>query len=214
MLPEQTSVLTLRVLPNDLDPSLHMNNGRYLAIMDLGRIDLLIRSGIGPRGVAQQVGRPSPTPPSSASAASCACSTATGWRRARSSWSENAVIIEQTFVFSGGERDGQIAARAIVKGAIYDRTARRYVPVTELMATIDVFETSPTPTVEVEAFLAADRSMREAGRSLRPRRRGIILSLADAIWRLRAASQVGRHQTHDIFPVVPNVDLCGTFRLE
>ena len=32
-----TSVLILRVLPNDLDMNMHMNNGRYLSIMDLGR---------------------------------------------------------------------------------------------------------------------------------------------------------------------------------
>ena len=32
-----------RVLPNDLDSNLHMNNGRYLTIMDLGRTDALLR---------------------------------------------------------------------------------------------------------------------------------------------------------------------------
>jgi len=34
-----------RVLPNDLDQIGHMNNARYLAIMDLGRMDLMLRSG-------------------------------------------------------------------------------------------------------------------------------------------------------------------------
>lgn len=33
-----------RVLPNDLDAFLHVNNGVYLTLMDLGRIDLLLRS--------------------------------------------------------------------------------------------------------------------------------------------------------------------------
>lgn len=36
-----------RVYPNDLDLNLHMNNGRYLTICDLGRIDLFVRSGLG-----------------------------------------------------------------------------------------------------------------------------------------------------------------------
>jgi acyl-CoA thioesterase FadM len=36
---------TFRVLPTDLDPLLHMNNARYLALLDLGRTDLLFRSG-------------------------------------------------------------------------------------------------------------------------------------------------------------------------
>jgi acyl-CoA thioesterase FadM len=40
------SDLSLRVLPNDLDINLHMNNGRYLTICDLNRIDLFIRSGL------------------------------------------------------------------------------------------------------------------------------------------------------------------------
>ena len=40
------SVLRFRVLPTDLDLNLHMNNGRYLTIMDLGRVDLLLRVGI------------------------------------------------------------------------------------------------------------------------------------------------------------------------
>ena len=40
------SRLGLRVLPNDLDINLHMNNGRYLTICDLNRVDLFIRSGL------------------------------------------------------------------------------------------------------------------------------------------------------------------------
>lgn len=38
--------LFLRVLPNDLDVNRHLNNGRYLTILDLCSIDLFIRSGI------------------------------------------------------------------------------------------------------------------------------------------------------------------------
>lgn len=41
------SVLGLRVLPNDIDLNLHMTNARYFSVMDLGRVDLLIRSGVG-----------------------------------------------------------------------------------------------------------------------------------------------------------------------
>jgi acyl-CoA thioesterase FadM len=40
------SRLSLRVLPNDLDINFHMNNGRYLTMCDLSRIDLFIRSGL------------------------------------------------------------------------------------------------------------------------------------------------------------------------
>lgn len=40
------SRLTLRTLPNDLDFNLHMNNGRYLTICDLNRVDMFIRTGL------------------------------------------------------------------------------------------------------------------------------------------------------------------------
>jgi len=40
------SRLSLRVLPNDLDINWHMNNGRYLTMCDLSRMDLFIRSGL------------------------------------------------------------------------------------------------------------------------------------------------------------------------
>ena len=38
--------LRLRVLPNDIDINLHMNNGRYLTICDLTRVDMFIRTGL------------------------------------------------------------------------------------------------------------------------------------------------------------------------
>jgi acyl-CoA thioesterase FadM len=40
------SVLHFRVMPDDLDINFHMNNGRYLALMDLGRFDVMVRAGL------------------------------------------------------------------------------------------------------------------------------------------------------------------------
>jgi acyl-CoA thioesterase FadM len=37
--------ISLRVMPNDLDLLGHVNNGIYLSLMDLGRMDMMIRSG-------------------------------------------------------------------------------------------------------------------------------------------------------------------------
>lgn len=42
-----TSVLHFRVWPNDLDVNIHMNNGRFLSLMDLGRFDLSFRTNLG-----------------------------------------------------------------------------------------------------------------------------------------------------------------------
>ena len=38
--------MSFRVWPGDVDVNLHMNNGRYLALMDLGRLDLILRMGL------------------------------------------------------------------------------------------------------------------------------------------------------------------------
>ncbi len=45
--PLEASRLRFRVWPNDLDINVHMNNGRYLGAMDLGRLDLAFRTGLG-----------------------------------------------------------------------------------------------------------------------------------------------------------------------
>jgi acyl-CoA thioesterase FadM len=162
-LPGGVSQLFLRVLPNDLDISFHMNNGRYLAVMDLGRLDLLIRSGLG-----GAVWRYRWTPVANAAVIR--------FRRELrifdsyrldtrvAGWLEQAVLIEQTFVFASGSRQGQVAARALFKGALYDRKAKRYVPVGEIMQILGIATASPPLSPEFDAFLAADRAMRESGR--------------------------------------------------
>lgn len=161
-IPRQTSILTCRVLPNDLDISMHMNNGRYLAVMDLGRLDLLIRSGL-----ASAVWRYGWTPVANAALIRFR-------RELRAfdryhletrvvAWQEQMVLLEQTFVFAGGERDGQVAARALFKGALYDRKARCYVPLTDIMSEIGTSAPSPAIPSKMEAFLAADRTLRDAG---------------------------------------------------
>lgn len=45
---EPTAVATvrLRTLPTDIDLLGHMNNGRYLSLFDLGRLDLVTRTGM------------------------------------------------------------------------------------------------------------------------------------------------------------------------
>jgi acyl-CoA thioesterase FadM len=43
--PGQTLERSLRVLPNDLDINGHMNNGRYLTIIDLMLVEYFVRTG-------------------------------------------------------------------------------------------------------------------------------------------------------------------------
>jgi acyl-CoA thioesterase FadM len=42
----EESQTELMVWPNDIDYNLHMNNGRYLTLMDIGRMDLSMRTGL------------------------------------------------------------------------------------------------------------------------------------------------------------------------
>lgn len=44
--PTEVSRIRLTTLPTDLDILRHMNNGRYLSLFDLGRWDLLTRTGL------------------------------------------------------------------------------------------------------------------------------------------------------------------------
>lgn len=42
----QTCRTPFRVMPTDLDVLGHMNNGKFLTLMDLGRLDLMLRTGM------------------------------------------------------------------------------------------------------------------------------------------------------------------------
>ncbi|WP_295844205.1 acyl-CoA thioesterase [uncultured Microbacterium sp.] len=44
--PNTVARMSIRVLPTDIDLLRHMNNGRYLSLFDLGRWDLLTRTGL------------------------------------------------------------------------------------------------------------------------------------------------------------------------
>lgn len=112
------SVVHLTVLPGDLDVNGHMNNGRYLTHMDLGRVDLLMRVGIVR---AMRVHRFS----------GVVASVAVSFRRALNpfhryelrsrlvGWDKRWFFMEQRFT-----RGGQLAAYAIVKIQFTGRDGR------------------------------------------------------------------------------------------
>ncbi len=159
-LPDAASVLLFRVWPHDLDLSLHMNNGRYLTLMDLGRLDIMLGSGLW-RAVLRHKWTP------------IASAITIRYRRELRpfqkfrletrliSWDATLVVMEQTFIVEGGPRDGQTAARALFKGGLYDRSAKAFVPLSRLLGSIGASAESPAPTPEVEAFLKADAELRQ-----------------------------------------------------
>lgn len=153
------SVLFFRVWPGDLDLSLHMNNGRYLTLMDLGRLDFLVRTGLW-RAVRRHRWTP------------IASSIVIRYRRelrpfARFrletrliAWAEASVVMEQVFILTSGPQKGHVAARALFKGGIYSRADRRFVDIARLMSEIGASATSPPMTAETEAFLKADSALK------------------------------------------------------
>lgn len=125
--PTDVARTAFRVLPTDLDVLNHMNNGVYLSIMDLGRIDLMARSGVWPalqrRGYYPVV----------------VASTIT-YRRSLEPWQrfvvesriigldETSGYVEQRFV-----RDGEVCARGVVKARFLKKSGGS-VPMDELAA--------------------------------------------------------------------------------
>ena len=154
---QDASVVRFRVWPHDLDVSAHMNNGRYLTLMDLGRTDFMIRSGLW-----RHIWRNTWTPIASAVAIRFRRELRPFQRFELQTrlvcWDATLVVMQQTFVFIGGPREGQIAARALFKGGLYDRGAKAFVPTETLMKIIGVVAVSPEPAPEVAAFLRADET--------------------------------------------------------
>jgi len=161
-IPKGVSVLRFRVWPHDLDLSLHMNNGRYLTIMDLGRLDIMLASGLWRAVLAHRW-----TPIASA--------IKIRFRREMRlfqrfrletrlvAWAGDNVVMEQVFVLDGGPRSGQVAAHMLFKGGLYDRASRKFVTIERLMQETGVQVTNPPLTPEVEAFLKADQELKKAG---------------------------------------------------
>ena len=159
VLPGNASVLQFRVWPHDLDLALHMNNGRYLTLMDLGRLDILIRSGLW-RVILQHRWTPIASGIQIRFSRELRVLDRFRLETRLLAWDDTRVVMEQVFVIASGAREGQVAARALFKGGIYDRAARSFVPVARMMQETGVTAASPAQSPEVAAFLAADDALR------------------------------------------------------
>jgi acyl-CoA thioesterase FadM len=105
-----------RVVPTDLDPLRHVNNGKYLSLLDLGRLDLMLRSGFW--GELTGHGW---YPVVSAQTITYKRSLTLGQRFELVTRvlgvDERAVYLEQTF-----ERGGAVVARAVVQARFLRRS--------------------------------------------------------------------------------------------
>jgi acyl-CoA thioesterase FadM len=158
--PHDVSRLDFRVWPSDLDTSLHMNNGRYWTLMDLGRTDLLLRSGLW-RAVLRHKWTPVVSAAKIRFRRELRPFTAFRLETRIMCWAQSWVVMEHRLISDG--RKGEIVnAVALVRVGLYDRRARAFVTMQRIFDEIGTMATSPEPTPEVAAFLAAEEAMKNA----------------------------------------------------
>ncbi len=158
--PEDTSRVDLMVLLNDLDTNWHMNNGRYLTIMDLGRLDLILRSGLMgmmlkmkavPILSAATIRYRLPLNPFQ----SYRLETNIIW------WDEKWVYMEQRFIIKKGEKAGAVAAIGLVKGNFFCKKDMRVVPIPTMMDALNKAHIAPPPCPNhVKEWIEAEEALR------------------------------------------------------
>lgn len=140
------SRVAFRVWPTDCDLNLHMNNGRYLTFMDLGRTHLMVQAGLWPH-----VRRNRWMPVMAAVEITYIRSLKPFERFDLVSrivtWNEKYAYMEQIF-----ERNGERCAHAYVKGLFLGRKGR--VSSADVVRAIG-YDAAPPPLTDVLQHWAA-----------------------------------------------------------
>lgn len=143
----------LRVWPNDLDPLMHMNNGAYLTLLDLGRISWMVRGGwwtlFNKNNIYAVVG-----------------SEAIKFRRSLTLfarftiktkliyWDDKFFFIQQHFIYKK-----EVAAAAIIKIRFLRKSGER-VPPADILKLKGLLGTAPPRSDLVQNFLAMEEDLR------------------------------------------------------
>jgi len=147
----EESVVRFRVWPNDLDTNLHMNNGRYMTLMDLGRLDLLLRNG-SIRHVLKHRWYP------------VLAGTLIRFRRPLNlfqkfeirtrivTWDSKWVYLEQRML-----RRGDLVLQAWLKGVFIGKKGS--VPITELLTLMGVEQEAPPMPEGLKAWMDAESKL-------------------------------------------------------
>jgi len=141
--------LPLRVWPTDLDTYGHVNNGRYLTLMDMGRLEWGLRTGLAFAMVKRRW-------------APVLGAASVEFRRELRAFQRCELVTklvawdEKWFFFEQRrEHAGEVHARAVVRGVT--KQGRRTVPPAELLATVGAESPSPLSPAELPSFLASMR---------------------------------------------------------
>ena len=141
-----------RVLPNDLDVLLHVNNGVYLTLMDLGRTDLLLRSD------AYSAIRKQGWYPVLAAETIRFKRSLKLWQRFNIvtsvvGWDDRSIYLEQVFISKGS-----IVAKAVVDARFLSKTGERITP-EKLMAFLDIDMPPPDLPDWIESWVTSNQQM-------------------------------------------------------
>jgi acyl-CoA thioesterase FadM len=155
------SRLSFRVWPHDLDTSLHMNNGRYWTLMDLGRSDVMIRSGLW-RPILKNGWVPVVSAGQIRFRRELKLFQAFTLETRIVTWFEGQVVMEHRLMSRSKEGRPVLNAIALVRAGLYDRKARSFVTMDRLLEELGTGAAAPEMTPEVEAFLTSEETLKRA----------------------------------------------------
>jgi acyl-CoA thioesterase FadM len=138
-----------------------MNNGRYWTLMDLGRSDLMIRSGLW-RPVLKHGWVPVVGAGQIRFRRELKAFRSFTLETRILTWSESHVVMEHRLVSKSKDGSPILNAIALVRAGLYDRKERRFVPMDRLLGEIGIEAETPPASPEVEAFLLAEETLKSA----------------------------------------------------
>jgi acyl-CoA thioesterase FadM len=154
------SRLTFWVLPNDLDTNLHMNNGRYFTIMDLGRFDMILRTGLRALMVKKR-SVPVIAATTMRFRQDLDCFQKYYLETRLVCWDAKWVFMEQRFIYATGPKKDVVAAIALLKGGFYDPAHDETVPTQDLLDALGIEDHSPPFPPEVATWQVAEEALRD-----------------------------------------------------
>lgn len=147
----RSSTIAMRVWPNDLDTNAHMNNGRYLTLMDLGRFDLMTQCGLV-RVVLKQRWFPVAGGVMIRFERPLHLFEKITLKSSIISWDEQWLYFNHD-IFSGQQRAARAFARCLF------RTRGRSIPTTELMRHVRYEGKAPSSHESILRWIEADQLM-------------------------------------------------------
>ena len=156
----EKSVMRFHVLPTDLDFNMHMNNGRYLTIMDLGRLDMMIRTGLI-KAVTGKTHAPVVGTAKIRYRLPLLPFQAYDLETEFVYWDDEWAYIEQRFVIAKGPKKGAVAAIAVVKVSLYDRINKRRPNPHEFLSTFGYHHDSPEISPFLQSFIQTENEFRK-----------------------------------------------------